>query len=260
MIHQDQMNQNTLSQCAPLLLSVTSLIDLAHAADCAFFENNSTPECSSNNLPLRKRKSSSFEPRHTSCDRKKIKRTMSRCTKSFVSLARASFVVADQGLSRPVETAPNSGLVESTSVGCNIRSNYSRGAICRSQDDSSCNIPFTISASSCESENTSSTFNSSQSPISPLDISPSDTSISSTLVDPRQSYGWFVETDCSSDDDNGERDDARADADKFDSVDDLAFFAPVAPKGIRFKSAEDDADLAYAVAADTIDDVLGDFF
>lgn len=62
------------------------------------------------------------------------------------------------------------------------------------------------------------------------------------------SYGWFVDMDA---DDNREQ----VDAYTLSTSSDLAFCAPTAPKATNF-----DAELEWAKAADTVDDVLGDFF
>ena len=67
------------------------------------------------------------------------------------------------------------------------------------------------------------------------------------------SFGWFVDLDgepCPSS--TSER---QANLVASVSSDDLAFQAPTAPKRIN-----DDAELEWAQAADTVDDVLGDFF
>jgi hypothetical protein len=49
--------------------------------------------------------------------------------------------------------------------------------------------------------------------------------------------------------------DAAPSYDSTASTDDLAFKAPTAPKATNY-----DAELEWAKAADTVDDVLGDFF
>ncbi|GAX11760.1 hypothetical protein FisN_7Lh141 [Fistulifera solaris] len=64
---------------------------------------------------------------------------------------------------------------------------------------------------------------------------------------PKESYGWFVEMD--DDHYNNSSDLYKA------STGTLAFSAPTAPKAANF-----DAEVEWAKAADTVDDVLGDFF
>lgn len=64
----------------------------------------------------------------------------------------------------------------------------------------------------------------------------------------KESYGWFVEIDDQSA--NGTTTDCC-----FKSANDLAFVAPTAPKADNH-----DAQIQFALAADTVDDVLGDFF
>ncbi len=65
----------------------------------------------------------------------------------------------------------------------------------------------------------------------------------------KESFGWFVDLD---DNQTFETDPSLPYAVSSDS---LAFLAPTAPKRVH-----DDAELEWAQAADTIDDVLGDFF
>jgi hypothetical protein len=69
-----------------------------------------------------------------------------------------------------------------------------------------------------------------------------------------ESYGWFVTMD---DDDYHTPSIAPAQkADSSSSLNALAFSAATAPKG----SNQHDAEVEWAKAADTVDDVLGDFF
>jgi len=64
----------------------------------------------------------------------------------------------------------------------------------------------------------------------------------------KESYGWFVEMD------DGEN--HQEDVDPYSSTNaNLAFSAPTAPKRSNL-----DEELEWAKAADTVDDVLGDFF
>lgn len=66
----------------------------------------------------------------------------------------------------------------------------------------------------------------------------------------KESFGWFVALD---DDDHQIR---NSNSDCYStSYDDLAFKAPTAPHG-----SKNDAEVQWAKAADTVDDVLGDFF
>jgi hypothetical protein len=72
----------------------------------------------------------------------------------------------------------------------------------------------------------------------------------------KESYGWFVELD------DGDDDEHNTEVDHFDPYNrtnssvDLAFTAPTAPKRV----SNLDAEVEWARAADTVDDVLGDFF
>mmetsp|Transcript_29196 Transcript_29196/g.66990 ORF Transcript_29196/g.66990 Transcript_29196/m.66990 type:complete len:284 (-) Transcript_29196:695-1546(-) len=72
--------------------------------------------------------------------------------------------------------------------------------------------------------------------------------LDSGIKNSRNSYGWFVEMDNDGDDDQFIDPYAQ-------SKSDLAFKAPTAPKRSDYE-----VDVAYAHAADTVDDVLGDFF
>lgn len=263
MIHQDEKNKSTSLVCDHLL-SVTSLIDLAHAADCAFLDHNITPKSTSHNASSRKRKCSSMETINMSHEHSKARKTVSKCSKSFISLARAATAdddVRDKRSCKFVGEVSTADSVESSFVENSSRSCRLQRTNCRPQNSSPCNIPSTISASSCESNNTGTSrlFYGSRDPLFPPDDSTSGSSVSSRLVELKQSYGWFVETDCVNDDYNGKRGSVISNIHKVSS-DDLAFSAPVAPNGKRYKFTEEDPELAYAVAADTVDDVLGDFF
>lgn len=67
----------------------------------------------------------------------------------------------------------------------------------------------------------------------------------------KESYGWFVEMDNDEDVSSPNTSNSYATS----SVTDLAFSAPTAPKAANY-----DAEVEWAKAADTVDDVLGDFF
>jgi len=108
------------------------------------------------------------------------------------------------------------------------------------------NLPATVSEQSCSS--------------------PNNNNVTQTMVTSAQDvgrkkrplkdcYGWFVETD--GDEQLRHRAEAIAGASvkTWTSPDDLSFSAITAPK-----SGVDDDDLEWAKAADTVDDVLGDFF
>jgi hypothetical protein len=82
--------------------------------------------------------------------------------------------------------------------------------------------------------------------------------------DESSSFGWFVDTDDDHDDTGKDchANSTHADGTLLpyrqviakDKTNDLAFHAPTAPKG---RSVEDDADIEWAQAADTVDSVLG---
>lgn len=102
-------------------------------------------------------------------------------------------------------------------------------------------LPATVSDSSCSKQQ-----DLTQLPDQP--VSESETSSDS----PKESYGWFVDLDTSDDDEEVVTDAYGRSA----SSTDLAFTAPTAPK----RASNYDAEVEWAKAADTIDDVLGDFF
>ena len=104
-------------------------------------------------------------------------------------------------------------------------------------------LPATISNSSCDH-------------LAKLTRRHSDQLMSDSETDPKESYGWFV---------NFDEDDecilpltyaARIPFSSSSSICDLAFSTSIAPK----RSSQHDAEVAWARAADTVDDVLGDFF
>lgn len=67
-------------------------------------------------------------------------------------------------------------------------------------------------------------------------------------------FGWYIDMDKEEEDDTS---DSYQPVDPYASkTSQLAFSAPTAPKQTR----SHDAELEYALAADTVDDVLGDFF
>lgn len=109
-------------------------------------------------------------------------------------------------------------------------------------------IPATISFSSCTSANVGAV-------VTPREVS---TEVSASDNDSSSAYGWFVSTDADDDDDDTMPNDIPETpfTRYISSPDpDLAFKAVTAP------SAENhDVEVQQALAADTIDDVLGDFF
>lgn len=96
-------------------------------------------------------------------------------------------------------------------------------------------LPNAVSVSSCSSSLT-------------RNLSDLHASLTEVHGEKEGGYGWFVEMD---DDDNRLQVDAYAVA----TASKLAFCAPTAPKGNNCE-----AEIEWATAADTVDDVLGDFF
>lgn len=93
-------------------------------------------------------------------------------------------------------------------------------------------LPATVSATSCNT----------------LTRNLSDLQSSLAENSEKESYGWFVEMD-------EEYAHETAPVNELSQNNDLAFKAPTAPKADNY-----DAELEWAKAADTVDDVLGDFF
>jgi hypothetical protein len=96
-------------------------------------------------------------------------------------------------------------------------------------------LPATVSATSCKSTLT-------------RKVSDLQTSLAENTE--KESYGWFVEMD-----EEYAHDTTTPVYESSSSPHDLAFQAPTAPKAANY-----DAELEWAKAADTVDDVLGDFF
>uniref|UniRef100_A0A7S1YRH9 Uncharacterized protein n=1 Tax=Ditylum brightwellii TaxID=49249 RepID=A0A7S1YRH9_9STRA len=107
-------------------------------------------------------------------------------------------------------------------------------------------LPATVSSSSCSSNNLTRDTSAGQQAFA------SETSSYNVVKgDDKESYGWFIETDA---------DDATTFVNPLETVrnsetSQLAFKAPTAPKQVDY-----DAEVEWAKAADTVDDVLSDFF
>ena len=116
-------------------------------------------------------------------------------------------------------------------------------------------LPATVSDSSCSRSAPKQQQQQDLTHASDQQVSDAETlTTSSTVASGKDSYGWFVELD---DDDHQDYQDLSADPYKRTSSSmDLAFTAPTAPK--RISNVE--AEVEWAKAADTVDDVLGDFF
>jgi len=123
------------------------------------------------------------------------------------------------------------------------------------------NLPVTVSNNSCQAANPASLriASSDDSGRRRVSITSNEEVVkgcsgSSNPPTSGEGYGWFVQTD--SDDSGSAREIAQPVYGSSDSLkDELAFRAPVAPK-----RDDDQAEVEWATAADTVDDVLGDFF
>jgi hypothetical protein len=171
-----------------------------------------------------------------------LHRAMSRCGKSYCLLGEAAHSVASPtGAMTTFFDDPAKELVrflgrqDSLHFQLNCVSDFSAD---NSASDAASvvfpHLPATISNSSCVSSLTRS-------------VSDLQDSVLEINDEKDSSYGWFVEME----------DDDRQIVDPYTSskTSSLAFTAPTAPKASNY-----DAELEWAQAADTVDDVLGDFF
>jgi len=125
------------------------------------------------------------------------------------------------------------------------------------------NLPATISDSSCSRPSVVAKRDltrTSDQPESDAETSPNTSACTNNDYDDetKESYGWFVQLDDDEDDETSNDQDSSA-KDPYartSSSTDLAFTAPTAPK----RASNYDAEVEWAKAADTVDDVLGDFF
>jgi len=201
----------------------------------------------------------------TSDPEMKIRRTMSRCAKSYRKLT-------DLSSSLFSEPAINMDELDVAAL-----SPFADPLFCLGTDFSSqecpCvlkvsasvlfpRLPTAISESSCSTKTLLSVTNpttctNGADKTSSSDVSASTKEDTNESVNNSKSYGWFVVLD---EEEEG-RFDTRVSSAKNvyasgSSSENLtlAFVAPTAPKG---SSAEEEAELAYAQAADTVDDIFG---
>lgn len=112
------------------------------------------------------------------------------------------------------------------------------------------NMPITVSSSSCPSMSSSKI-------ITPTATSATESDKQDTQEDGPDAYGWFVATDDDMAADSNEQKRSESTTTGFfpDMKPDLAFMAITAPQG-----GNQEIEVQQALAADTIDDVLGDLF
>jgi hypothetical protein len=186
------------------------------------------------------------------CKRSKLDlKSLSRCPKSYKSLARGSYpcVSPDQ---RRAKVLDISGFEEGFPMSNNDSLLFQLNCVAEipsvddsaeSSSSSTCpaslvfpNLPNTISVSSCSM------------PLTRI-VSDLETAIVEASSEIEKDYGWFVEMD----DEVG----TKCVVDPYSAVHTttLSFCAPTAPKANNY-----DNEIEWAKAADTVDDVLGDFF
>lgn len=189
------------------------------------------------------------EPRPLKKSRLSLARSISRCAKSFANLAEQETIcqVSPTGVteifSEVSSDAPRLPLMKSsdslhfqlncvspteTAATTTLTPGY---VIHKAGELVFPHLPATVSNSSC----------------STLTRNLSDLQSSLAENENKESYGWFVVTD--------EVQSFRATVDPYANTTKLAFEAPTAPH-----ADNQEAEVEWAQAADTVDDVLGDFF
>jgi hypothetical protein len=114
-------------------------------------------------------------------------------------------------------------------------------------------LPPTVSETSCTSNNlTQTTVQAAQ----VLETPSSPSFIEGGKHDQKDSYGWFVDMDIEENHNRADDVTAARKSLAYGCDEDLSFKAATAPK----KTIELDEEVQFALAADTVDDVLGDFF
>ncbi|KAI2509549.1 hypothetical protein MHU86_4810 [Fragilaria crotonensis] len=178
--------------------------------------------------------------------------SISRCEKSFANLhVVAHSIAGSKGYYKaPGTESVNLPLTRDDSLSyqlhCVSSASSNESESCRVADSGMVafpHLPATISNSSCDH-------------LARLTRRNTGQLLPDSETDPKESYGWFVNFD---DDDSHFPPLSRATAIPFSSpssLNDLTFSAVTAPKG----SSHHDAEVEWAKAADTVDDVLGDFF
>lgn len=265
------MNPHTLhNQSSMRNNRFTSVKDLTHAANYAFEQNQYHEKENIESSKKRKYSVSSMvddifseidESFFLQNKQPKFRRSMSRA-KSFRSLKNSFTTSGEKSVNYESETS------STESMSCVSPQSIDHG-IFESGHESALNIyhklffpalPPTVSALSC---NGTSSVCSNYGHI-PADVklnrqvslnedAPMIPNAFSKLESENNSpYGWFVATD---DDKEPSGPNSGFRGHLVSPLDDLAFKAPTAPKRV-----DDNAELEWACAADTVDDVLGDLF
>jgi len=226
--------------------------------DIDMVKSNNGPACSHKLPPSRSHLDNDLFPHKNKKSRSSLSRSMSRCRKSFKNIPAA--------FTSSFAATVSTEATQVTDFSCHISSESGGDVDFEPQspiptDHVIVSYHFTDAASIIDEVlNVNIPF-----PKLPATVSDHSCSFSANnnvaLQDVRNKrslrdcYGWFVETD--QDEQLRKRAQAIADASvkAWTAVDDLSFSAATAPK-----SLVDDDDLEWAKAADTVDDVLGDFF
>jgi hypothetical protein len=188
-----------------------------------------------------------------------MSRCMSRSPKSFKNLSNAAVTVSTASPGSSTDDLAslmfnsNNPSPVITNDFCDVgqsQSDDAAGIIDRVLDMNITfpHLPVSVSVNSCKPNNLTQTAVQAAQVIETSNINVEGTSPE------KDAYGWFVEMD---DDDDQARVETIANASQTaeSSKLKLSFAAATAPKIV-----EDDAELEWAKAADTVDDVLGDFF
>lgn len=204
------------------------------------------------------------EPRTTDapspCKKSRISMTqsISRCEKSFANLHVAKDASNAENampiFAAPVtESHPSTALTLARDDSLSYQLHCVSSASSNESDSSHAaaigkiafpHLPATVSNYSC-TQNTAS-----------LTRSTSGQLLPESETDPKESYGWFVTFDEDDQDSAPFTTASSAVPYSSSSLSDLAFSAVTAPK----RSSQHDSEVEWAKAADTVDDVLGDFF
>lgn len=196
--------------------------------------------------------------------RTSLTKSISRCGRSFANLAHLQSPVAvelfdDCTMPSPAST---SELGQSSSMkrmdslhfqlGCVGISPKSIKSVVDIVDMAFPHLPPTVSDSSCKQGDLT------QKPVRAVpdcETRCQASSFANDGDDKKESYGWFVDMDDQDEEPEHSSEDPYATGDHAAATD-LAFQAPTAPKG----KSNHQAEVEFALAADTVDDVLGDFF
>lgn len=255
--------------------SVSSLVDdILSELDVSFLgpgsrESDSADLQNQASEPVSSSSETSLETEASEPPRKKLARCMSRNHKSFHALGKLATESSDvctmsssngEGSALRISELFFPELSTKATPSAKEDSKGNESALKIFNELFVPNLPVTVSNNSCQPSNLASPYTAScdDRGFRRVSITSNEEVVKgcsgSSNPTSGEGYGWFVQTD--SDDSGPAREIAQSVYGSSDSSkDELAFRAPVAPK-----RDDDQAELEWAAAADTVDDVLGDFF